>query len=282
MSKTLLLLALIVVLAALSARAYVKIMEPRYLFHPRTALEMNPAMAGMEFRDVYIESGGNTLHGWYIPHDDAVCFIIFYHGNVGNIADRIDFLKILKNLRAHVLIFDYRGYGMSEGVPTIEGIEEDAVAALEWLTMKVGAPRERVILWGKSLGGAAALAAARRYPDVAGVVVESAFSTYRRLAHEVAPLAPVVFITDAFRNEEILSRIKTPKLIIHGLADELIPFHHAERLYDKAAEPKRILPVRGAGHGDTHTKGGQAYLDAAGQWLMESLARAANNSGQDK
>lgn len=278
MSKALLLFALIVVLAALSARAYVKIMEPRYLFHPRKALEMNPAMAGMEFKDVYIKSGGGVLHGWYIPHDDAVCFIVFYHGNAGNISDRIDFLKVLKNLRAHVLIFDYRGYGKSEGAPGIAGIEEDAVAALEWLISKAGAPRERVILWGKSLGAAAALAAARRYPDVAGVVVESAFSTYRRLAHEVAPLAPVVFITDAFRNEDILSRIKTPKLIIHGLADELIPFHHAERLYDKAAEPKRILPIRGANHGDTHIKGGQAYLDAVGQWMMESLTQAARNS----
>jgi len=271
MSKGLILIALLVLLAVLSVRAFVKIMEPRYLFHPSPALTLKPSLVGLEYKDAYIRSGKYLIHGWYFPAKDAQGFIVFFHGNAGNMSDRLEFIKFIRPLRMHTLMIDYRGYGISEGRPTIDGVDEDAVAAVEWLTGKLKAPTGRVILWGRSLGGAAALTAAERYPQVAGVILESSFVSLRRIAMDIAPHMPVAFVTDAFDNAAILSRLETPKLIIHGLDDTLIPFRHAEELYSRAAPPKKILPIKGAGHDDTYLRGGGVYLKAIEEWTLACM-----------
>lgn len=267
------LFALVLILAFMSARAFVKVMERRVLFHPEYALEVNPALQGFEFRNAVIPSGGVNIHGWFIQADTPewrrARFVIFYHGNAGNIADRMDFIRFLKPLGVNVLMIDYQGYGRSEGTPSIEGISEDGVAALEWLHLKRKVPLARITLWGRSLGAAAALAAAQRYPDVGGVIVESAFVSLRRISMDLFPLIPVGLVTDAFDNGSAVERIPTPKLFIHGVDDELIPFAHGEELYKRAAGPRQMVPVK-SGHNDTYIRGGKEYLDVVGGW-MEKL-----------
>ncbi len=266
-NKGLLLFALLMLLSAVSMRAIVRIMEPRLLFYPHTGLELSPALYGFDYVDVVIRSGRFDIHGWFFPGDRSKRFVIFYHGNAGNMADRLGFMEFMRPLELNILMIDYRGYGRSEGSPTIEGIEQDAVAAVEWMNQKRKVPLSRIVLWGRSLGVAAALAAAERYPAVAGVILESGFVSMRRIASDLHPFLPVAFVTDGFDNGSIVSRLPAPKLFIHGMEDTLIPFSHAEELYARASEPKRIVPIKGAGHNDTFIHGGDRYRKVVGEWI---------------
>jgi len=265
-NKGLLFFALLLILAVVSLRAVVKIAEPRFLFHPQTGLELNPSFFGVKYVDVVIRSGEFDIHGWFFPGSRSKRFVIFYHGNAGNMSDRIDFIKFMKPSGLNFLMIDYRGYGRSEGWPTIEAIGEDAVAAVDWMSKKRKVPLNRIVLWGRSLGVGAALIAAERYPAVSGVILESGFVSMRRMASEIYPFLPAAFVTDGFDNGLIVSKISAPKLIIHGTEDELIPFHHAEELYLRASGPKRIVPVV-AGHNDTYIRGGSKYLRIVEEWM---------------
>ncbi|VAX18847.1 hypothetical protein MNBD_NITROSPINAE04-2627 [hydrothermal vent metagenome] len=266
LNKGLLLFALFLALAAVSLRAVVKIAEPKLLFHPQTGLELNPPFFGLSFVDVVIRSGEFNIHGWFFPGDRSKKFVIFYHGNAGNMSDRLAFIKFMKPAGLNFLMIDYRGYGRSEGWPTIDGTGEDAVAAVDWMSKKRKVPLSRIVLWGRSLGVGAALVAAERYPGVAGVILESGFVSMRRMASEIYPFLPVAFVTDGFDNGRIVSKINAPKLFIHGTQDQLIPFRHAEELYLRALGPKRIVPVV-SGHNDTYIRGGSEYLRIVEEWI---------------
>ncbi len=266
-SKRLLLIALIIILLAASARSLVKLMEPKILFHPQTGLTLSPKFYDLEFMDVVIKSGEYNIHGWYFPGERGKRVVIFYHGNAGNMANRLQFIKFLQPLGLNILMIDYRGYGRSEGAPSATGIEADAVAALEWLTVKQKVSPRAIVLWGRSLGGAAALYAASRNPNIAGVIVESSFLSVRRMSMELFRWLPVAFVTSSLDNASIVSSLAMPKLFIHGLEDTLIPFSHSEELYNRSAEPKQIVPVKGAGHNDVYIKGGGKYLEIVGQWI---------------
>ncbi len=271
--KILLLVLFLILLAIASLRAIVKVMEPRFAFAPHMGLELNPTMVGLKFQDAVIRSGKFNLHAWFFPGDPSSKFLIFYHGNTGNMSDILDFIKFLKPLKLNILAFDYRGYGRSEGYPTVEGIEMDGVAALEWLHIKRKVPLDRITLWGLSLGGAAALKAASVYPNVSGVIVESSFVSLRRMALEVFPWVPVLFVSDGWNNAKIVERIPTPKLFIHGTHDPLIPFEHSEEMYRRAMEPKRILPIKGAGHSNGYIVGGKKYLEIVGGWINDNSSK---------
>jgi len=270
-SKGLILFLLIIIFTALSLRAIVKIMEPRFIFHPTMALELNPALAGFKFTDVVIQSGSDKIHGWFIKGDKSKPLIIFFHGNAGNISHRLDFVRFMEPLKFNFLLIDYKGYGRSEGSPSISAVEEDALATLLWANKKLKAPFDQTILWGRSMGGAAALYAASQKPQVAGVIVESSFVSLRRMANEVFPNVPVAFISSRWNNGEIASRITTPKLFIHGLKDEIIPFHHTEELFKIAAEPKQVMPLH-SGHNDTYIRGGDVYRKTIGDWILKVTA----------
>ena len=266
-SKGLLLFALIIALVAVSSRSLVKLMEPRILYHPTIGLTLSPKFYKLDFKDVVIKSGEYNIHGWYFPGQKNKRIVVFYHGNAGNMAGRLEFIKFLQPLGLNILMIDYRGYGRSEGVPSAEGIHSDALAALEWLTIKQKVPPRAIILWGRSLGGAAALYAAQRNPYIAGVIVESSFLSIRRIAMELFPWVPVAFVTDIFDNASIVGKLAVPKLFIHGMNDTLIPFSHSEELFRRSAEPKQIVPVKGAGHNDVYARGGDKYLEVVGKWI---------------
>ncbi len=266
-SKTLILISLALIFMAVSLRAIAHTYEPRILFHPHIALEINPKVMGLDYKEVAIPSGRYKLHGWFFPGKSDV-YVIFFHGNAGNMADRLDFARFLEPLGFNLLMFDYRGYGRSEGIPTIGGIETDAVSVVDWAVKEWGVEK-RIVLWGRSLGGAASLLATLRRPDIGGVIVESSFVSLRAIAMDAFPWMPVVFVSNAFPNATIMENLPTPKLILHGMNDTLIPIAHSEELYRRAAEPKKFVPIKGAGHSDTYIRGGREYLKVVGEWITE-------------
>jgi abhydrolase domain-containing protein 17 len=180
--------------------------------------------------------------------------ILFSHGNAENIEQGMDFLRALRDAGFSVLAYDYSGYGLSTGRPTERAAYADADAAYAWLTRR-GVPPERIIVHGRSLGGAVAADLASRRP-IGRLVLESTFTS----AYRVARLHPWIPF-DRFRTADKLPRVTAPVLVIHGTDDEVIRFWHGERLYALARGPKRRFWVPGATHNDLSYVAGDRYWD---------------------
>jgi len=168
---------------------------------------------------------------------------------------------MMTGIPVQVFIVDYRGYGRSEGTPTEHGLYLDARAAWDYLTNERGVPSERVIIFGKSLGGAPAIDLASQV-EPAGLIVQSSFTSAADMAAVVMPLLPSVFLRTKMDSVTKISRISCPKLFIHSRADEVVPFELGYRLYQAAPEPKQFCEVNGAPHNSTYLVGGKPYFDA--------------------
>lgn len=217
-----------------------------------------PANAGFDFETVaLITEDGLQLDAWYVPAANERGIILFCHGNAGTIANRISTLDILNELGFSSLIFDYRGYGRSQGEPTEEGTYRDAEAAWQFLREK-GYREDEILIMGRSLGAAVAAELAQRHQPKA-VVLESAFTSVPDLAAELYPFFPVRWLS-RFRYETIsyLQSITAPVLIVHSRDDEIISFNHGQRLFDAANSPKQFLELKG-GHNDAIYVSGIEY-----------------------
>lgn len=201
-------------------------------------------------------AAGGSVAAVHLRNPDARYTILFSHGNAEHIAHGLDFAERMRDAGFNVLAYDYSGYGLSSGRPSERASYGDIEAAYDYLTRSAGVPPERIILHGRSLGGAVAADLATRRP-AAGLVLESTFTSATRVArmHRVLPF-------DWFRTESKMPRIRMPVLVIHGTDDELIPFGHGQRLYDLAQGPRQHLWVRGSGHNDLSYVAGEQYWRA--------------------
>lgn len=228
------------------------------------------------YEDVHFQAAdGVRLHGWYVPHENPRAHVVFLHGNGGNITQFAEGLRTLN--RRHglsVLIFDYRGYGRSEGSISDErGLYEDAAAAYDFAVRARGAAPTRLVLYGQSLGTAAAAELAAERPCGA-LVLESGLSSAADMARVVLPWLPraVARLTkNRFDSVGKLPRAGCPVLVAHGDRDEIIPVEQGRALYAAAPEPKRLHIVNGAGHNDLNLVGGEKYLDALADFINSSI-----------
>ncbi len=210
---------------------------------------VTPADAGLEYRNVTLTTEDRLrLDAWYLATPNERGVVLFCHGNAGNISHRVGTLEILHNLGFSILIFDYRGYGHSEGKPDETGTYRDAEAAWQYLQQQ-GYRDDQIIIMGRSLGAAIAAELAERHPPGA-LILESTFTTLPNLAAELYPYLPVRWLS-RFRYETIdrLPLINAPLLIVHSREDEIIPFIHGEQLFKIANPPKQFLELEG-GHND--------------------------------
>jgi uncharacterized protein len=190
---------------------------------------------------------GEQLDAWFIPARQERAVLLFFHGNAGNISHRLDSLRIFHGLDLSVLILDYRGYGQSTGRPTEQGTYEDARAAWRYLVEERGVPADRIVLFGRSLGGAVATWLAAEHPP-AGLIVESTFRSVPDLAAEIYWFLPVRQLARLeYPAEELISTVQAPVLVVHSREDEIIPFRHGEALHAAARRPKQLLELSG-GH----------------------------------
>ena len=206
---------------------------------------------GLKPEDVFMQTpDGETLHAWYLRNEKAQKTILFLHGNAGNLAGRYDWAAALSTLPANVLLLDYRGYGRSTGKPTEEGIYVDARAAYDYLRKERGAESKDIVVYGKSLGGAAACELATQV-EIGALILQSTFSSARDMAKLMFGFLPMhYFVSTKFANNEKIKKIDVPKLILHSKDDEIIPVSMAEELYKNASEPKVKVFFEGPGHND--------------------------------
>ncbi len=239
----------------------VRVLEGRFLYHPTKFPEGDwdwPASVGAECEDVFLEaSDGVRLHGWFVSAVEAEgkgdgerVTILFFHGNAGNLSGRWPWLRALSRLPADVFAIDYRGFGRSEGSPSEEGVYLDAEAAYRHLTETRSVPPGRVVVYGRSLGGAPACEIASRF-DCGALVLQSAFTSAPDMSGRVVPLVPLGWAmgTD-FDNESKIARAGAPVLVIHARPDRIVPFDMGERLFAAAEEPKDFVPLERSLHND--------------------------------
>ncbi len=199
--------ALLTLLAGL-ALIYVALGVALYLFQgsmvflanlPGRALEATPADIGLNYEDVQFDTAdGERLHGWYVPAVNARGVLLFFHGNAGNISHRLESIMIFNRLGLDVLIVDYRGYGQSTGKPTESGTYRDAQAAWDYLLGERQAPPGRIVIFGRSLGGAVGAWLAAGLPAEqapAAVIIESSFTSGADMARRLYPIFPARLLT---------------------------------------------------------------------------------------
>ncbi len=203
-----------------------------------------------------LTSDGETIAARFYENDTAVHTILFSHGNAEDIGHVEPFAKQLRDRGFAVLTFDYRGYGLSEGSPSEEKAYKDIDAAYHYLVNDRKIPAEQIILHGRSLGGGVALDLATRRP-AGGLILESTFTSAARVLTKIKILP-----FDKFDNISKIATVACPVLVIHGKMDNTIPFHHGEKLFAAAKDPKTALWIENAGHNDLFNAARQEYLAA--------------------
>lgn len=239
------------------------VFEEKFIYfpqkYPQGPYDQARSIPGL--RDCWIETEDSArIHGWFAPADSARATLVIAHGNAGNISHRYPLLRSLQQRGFNVLMFDYRGYGRSEGSPSEDGIYKDGRAALDYALTLPEVRQDRVILWGTSLGGAVVVDVATKR-HVAGLILESTFTSANDVARLVYPFLPVQFFMRTKLNSfEKIKTIKTPLLVIHGSLDSIIPIGLGRKLFNGANEPKDFYEIPSADHNDTFFLGGDEYL----------------------
>ena len=250
----------------LSIMVLLMIFEESFIFFPTRYPQGQWQPPGLVFEDAwFLSADGTPLHGWYAPHEEPRAVILFAHGNAGNITHRAEMLRVLNEfVGAAVLIFDYRGYGRSEGKPNEAGVLADARAARAWLARRAGVAEKEIVLMGRSLGGAAAVELAAD-DGARGLVLESTFTSVPDLAAYHYPWLPVRLLVRTRLNAiGKLPDYHGPLLQSHGDADTIVPYSHGRRLFDAANQPKTFITIAYGDHNDPQDP---QYYEALIQFL---------------
>jgi fermentation-respiration switch protein FrsA (DUF1100 family) len=234
-------------------------------YHPDGKEYATPKEDGYAYEEIqFLSKDGTKLSGWFIPaKGKALGTIIHFHGNAQNMSAHYAFVSWLPANGFNLFVFDYRGYGRSEGKLSRKGVYEDSVAAVEYIKTRTDIDQNKLILFGQSLGGANAIAVAgsTTFDGIVGVVSDSAFSSYKGVATDHAGiLKPFAYllIGNKYSPKKVVKNISpTPLVIIHGTDDPVVPYKHAEILFKKACEPKNLWTIEGGQHTEALGRFGQ-------------------------
>jgi len=218
---------------------------PIFVFLPSAELIHTPAALNLSFEDVFVTtSDGVRLHGWYIPAgEDARATLLFFHWNAGNISHNLGSIEVFNNLGLSVFIIGYRGYGKSEGVPSIEGTKLDALAAWQWLSEYREIPADRIVVFGRSLGSAVAIELTRSVTP-GGLILETTFSSLADMSPFPSFIAPFLLGSDFWNSAQTAAGLTVPTLIIHTPHDGAGLYRQSRRVYEAIAGEKTFLDTR--------------------------------------
>ncbi len=230
----------------------------RLFYYPDSKVYGNPKNHGLNYEDIWFESSdGTKLHGWFIPStiEEVKGTIVHFHGNAQNLSSHFEFTGWLPPLGYNVFIFDYRGYGKSEGKAEKTGIKNDSIAALKYAMNSPQINHDNLIVVGQSLGGTNALAAIKevRPENLKTVIIDSTFASYRKIVKDkldstflslISTPLSYILVNNSDSAEDTLTSIpEVPVLFVHDKHDRVIPSKHTEYLHSIAPEPKDLLLV---------------------------------------
>jgi len=224
-----------------------------FLF-PSRKVENTPVSRQLKFEEVsFKNASGKTLRGWYFPAENAVGTVVLNHGNAGNIGIYLDYAQFFTKAHANLLLYDYQGFGQSEGKPSLSALQSDALAAFDYLVAR-GQNAGGIAVMGVSLGTPVSCAVVARRPAARGLILEGSFSPREELYWHMGTLgAPLAFVVsktmpDMRPETDIKAMAGRPVLLVHGSADRTTPLVGAARLYEQAARPKWLWVIDGLGH----------------------------------
>lgn len=242
-----------------------------FLYHPSKSLRHDPGDINLSYESIDLKtSDGVSIHGWYVPGKDRRGVVLFCHGNGGNISHRLDTIKVLNGLGLSVFIFDYRGYGKSSGKPTERGTYNDAMAAWNYLRGVKKIPSGKIIIHGRSLGGAVAVWLASE-TDPAALIVESSFTSTVDVARTMTVLRHFTgIITYKYSAVDYIKKVKCPILVIHSRDDSLIDFSLGRKLFESAPGNPRFLEISGD-HNSGFIKSQEVYTKGMDEFISAVL-----------
>lgn len=233
------------------------------MFHPdpyKSPAGTKKVFEGVSGEEVTFRSKGETdeqsgplLNGWLFKKPGAKDIVLISHGNAGNLHHRDWKVEAIMGSGASAFIYDYRGYGKSEGAPGLHGIIRDTIAAYDYLVEKQGYRPENIILYGESIGTGFSCELAR-HRKCKAIVLESGFMSTERLGKDkIAPLnlyPSFLFFSPILDNLEYIKGNHPPVLIIAGRLDKIIPVKHSQTMFDQGSEPKQLYIFEHSGHND--------------------------------
>ncbi|MFH1701634.1 MAG: alpha/beta hydrolase [Candidatus Zixiibacteriota bacterium] len=252
---------------------FVYIIQHKMVYFPSHTISVTPRDANLEFEDLYLTtSDGVNINAWYVPAVASQATIIICHGNGGNISHRLETIELFNQLNLSVLIFDYRGYGRSEGKTTEDGTYKDAEAAWDYLIKTKNVPPENIIIFGRSLGGAVACWLARE-KSPAVLIVESSFTSIPDIAAKLYPYLPIRLIARyKYDSKEYIKGIKSPVLFIHSPDDDLVAYDLGKKLFEVANEPREFLEISGS-HNEGFLSSGNHYKNGIKNFLDKHMPK---------
>lgn len=289
-----------VLIGLLVAILLLRLFEDRMIFFPNVyaAGDWDVQGMGLNFEDVFLTtSDGVRIHGWWAPPSsfsearqggqatedkptgqapqeaeqraEVLFTILYFHGNAGNLTNRIENIVFLQQLPVNVFAIDYRRYGKSEGpFPSEAGIYRDALAAYDYLVSEKGIPPEKIVVLGQSLGAAVAVEVASKH-KVAGLILEAGFPSVARVAPMVMPLPGIRYVVRSrFDSAAKLKDIHVPVLVAHCTADPILPFSLGEELFAAANQPKTFLPYDAACHEPLYPSDPEGYAGKLATFLQ--------------
>jgi fermentation-respiration switch protein FrsA (DUF1100 family) len=257
--------------------------EHSQVYHPTRDAEYSPDDVGHPVEEIWLKTPhGQRLHAWFFAADKssprARFAVLFCHGNGGNLTSRPGYYRAILDTGVNLLTFDYRGYGLSDGEPSEPGTYADAGVAYHWLRARGFVP-EQILVWGESLGGGIASHLAATEP-VGGLALQSTFTSIPDIGAELFPWLPVKLISRIrYDTQSRLPALKCPVVVLHSRADTTIRFHHGERNFAAAREPKAFVEL-GGDHNDALIANRAAYF--AGAERLVQLALEAEGKRTDE
>ena len=247
---------------------FIRYVEKRGVFFPQKQMDFYPQGKELGFEDISFKTKDNvSLNGWFFRNALARTTLLFFHGNAGNISHRLEKIIFFRDLGLNVFIIDYRGYGKSQGAPSEAGVYNDALAAFDYLSQRQDLDKARIIGYGESLGGAVAIDLALRRP-LAGLIVDSSFSSAADMARQYYPFIPSFLLATKMDSVSKVKDIAVPKLFIHSKDDEIVPFAQAQKLFRAASEPKEFLEIEGD-HNGGYATSKTRYLAGIKSFLVQ-------------
>lgn len=248
--------------------------EEVFVFQPATWEDRNwVQLSGLPLEEVWLPVDETvTVFGWFIDAGSTRPVLLWCHGNAGNVSHRLENLRQLYQRGISVMIFDYRGYGQSTGVPSEAGLYQDALASYDYLIHQRRISPERLIVFGRSLGSGVAAEVAIRRPS-AGLMVEGSFPSIQAMSDHHYFGLPTSWLMDVdFNLSQKVRALQVPLLVIHGERDSIVPMALGRKVFEAAPEPKQWYAVSGAEHNNVPFVGGESYYQELDRFIQRALS----------
>ncbi|NEP86428.1 MAG: alpha/beta hydrolase [Okeania sp. SIO2C2] len=281
-AKLILIVGIVLAIAYVAVCIFLVFLQQRFMFFPSSVIKITPKDVNLSYEDVWLSASKKKgkleqIHGWWIPANSEVSnfqgVLLYLHGNGINIGANVEQAYRFQKLGFDVLLIDYRGYGRSKGnFPSEAQIYQDVEIVWNYLVNQREINPQNILVYGHSLGGAIAIELAIRHPKMAGLIIQSSFTSmqgmvdYRGRMYRFFPIK--LILHQIFDSITKLRKLDIPIMLIHGREDGSVPAYMSEKLFAVTpAKIKDLYIVPGADHNDVAAIAGDEYLERLNKFI---------------